>query len=229
MGRRRTNSPINVLLVDDHAIARESQRRMLARDNQLRLLGAATAAEQPAGPSGGPDPDVIVVDVSLPGISGIETLRRVVDTRPTAARVLMFSPYKDALYVARALDAGAHGYLTKSSPPDMLLTAIRAVAGGRRFVSPDVQRNLTKASPDARSIARELSQREHEILRLLSEGHDLSEIARRLGISVKTVANRQTAIKQKLGAGSAMQLLVIARRLGLSPRAEASASEQNDL
>ncbi len=228
MRRRRPNAEINVLLIDDHAVARDSYRRTLARDSSLKLSGAeGDRAPELQLKSQEPRPDVILLDISLPGMSGIDTLRRITNARPTTARVLMFSQYQDPLYVSRAFDAGAHGYLTKSSAPEMLLTAIKAVAGGRRYVSPDVQKVLSESNRKTHEIASSLSRREHEILRLLNDGYASNEIADRLGITPKTVANRQTAIKQKLGASSASQLIVIARRLGLcSPPSESLPEQQ---
>ena len=228
MRRRQPNTEINVLLIDDHAVARQGYRKVLARDSTLKLWGDGGQAPELKLKLQTPVPDVIVLDISLPGMSGIDTLRRVTNARPAMARVLMFSQYQDPLYVARAFDAGAHGYLTKSSSPEMLLTAINALAGGRRFVSPDVQRRLSESNGRIHEIAGSLSRREHDILRLLSEGCALAEIARRLEISPKTVANHQTAIKQKLGAGSAVQLIVIARRLGLAAASQAGVPEQPD-
>jgi two-component system invasion response regulator UvrY len=228
MRRHRPNAAINVLFIDDHTVARDGYRRTLAQDSQLKLLGEENErAPELQLKAQEPLPDVIVLDISLPGMSGIDTLRRVMDARPTRARVLMFSQYQDPLYVSHAFDAGAHGYLTKSSAPEMLLTAINAVASGRRFVSPDVQRALSESNGKIHEIASSLSHREHEILRLLSDGYTLNEIGERLGITPKTVANRQTAIKQKLGAGTAVQLIVIARRLGLcSPPSESVPEQQ---
>jgi DNA-binding NarL/FixJ family response regulator len=126
----------------------------------------------------------------------------------------MFSMYEDAIYVTRAMDAGALGYLSKASAPEHLLRAVREVAGGTRYISPDVEQALAQLNSRTRSVAT-LSNREHEVLRLLAQGHDLSRIAERLGLSAKTVANYQTSIRDKLGADSALQLLVAARELGL--------------
>jgi two-component system, NarL family, invasion response regulator UvrY len=204
---------ISVLLVDDHAVVREGYRRLLEGDADVGVVGEAASSAQALSMERELAPDVIVLDIALPDVSGIETLRRIIARRATA-RVLVFSMYEDAIYVSRALDAGAQGYLTKASAAEHLLRAVRQVAAGTRYLSPDVERILAQRSSKL-TFAAELSQREHEVLRLLAHGNALSEIATRLGLSVKTVANYQTSIREKLGADSALQLLVAARDLGL--------------
>jgi two-component system, NarL family, invasion response regulator UvrY len=207
---------ISVLLVDDHAVVREGYRRLLEGDADLRVVGEAASSAQALSMERELAPDVIVLDIALPDVSGIETLRRIIARRP-GAQVLIFSMYEDAIYVSRALDAGALGYLTKASAAEHLPQAVRRVAKGSRYLSPDLERVLAQRS-SRRTCAEELSQREHEVLRLLAHGQALSEIAERLGISAKTVANYQSSIREKLGADSALQLLVAARDLGIDGR-----------
>jgi DNA-binding NarL/FixJ family response regulator len=162
-------------------------------------------------------PDVIVLDIALPGVSGIEILRRLIARRPDA-RVLMFSMYQDGIYATHAMNAGAFGYLSKASAPDLLVRAVRTVAAGGRYMSPDVQLAMTTQSATARQLANALSIRELEVLRLLAQGYGVDAIAVRLGLSPKTAANHQSSIKQKLGAGSALQLILIAQQFGLIAR-----------
>jgi two-component system invasion response regulator UvrY len=215
MTRHAPGSPITVLLVDDHAVVREGYHRLLARDANLKVVGEAATSAEALALERKLEPDVTVLDIALPGISGIETLRRMLARRP-AAKVLMFSMYQDAIYASRALDAGARGYLSKASAPELLIEAVRAVADGQRYVSPDVEQAIARHSARTSELATTLSGREHEILRLLTHGYDLGEIGERLGVSAKTVANHQSSIKQKLGAGSALQLILIARQMGLN-------------
>jgi two-component system, NarL family, invasion response regulator UvrY len=215
MTKQSTNSPITVLLVDDHAVVREGYRRLLARDDTLKVVGEAATSVEALLCERQLEPDVTVLDIALPGISGIETLRRIVARRPTA-RVLMFSMYQDAIYASRAFEAGACGYLSKASAPELLVEAVRSVADGQRYVSPDVEQAMSSHSSGKSELALALSSREHEILRLLTHGYDLSEIGERLGVSAKTVANHQSSIKQKLGASSALQLILFARQLGMN-------------
>jgi two-component system invasion response regulator UvrY len=204
---------ISVLLVDDHAVVREGYRRLLERDDSLIVAGEAATAAEAIRCDAELQPDVIVLDIALPGVSGIETLRRILARRPDA-RVLMFSMYQDGIYATHAINAGARGYLSKASAPDLLVEAVRAVAGGKRYLSPDVERAMTQQSSGNR-LAHPLSTRELEVLRMLTQGYGVEEIGKRLGLSPKTAANHQSSIKQKLGANSALQLILIAQQFGL--------------
>jgi two-component system, NarL family, invasion response regulator UvrY len=205
---------ISVLLVDDHAVVREGYRRLLERDDSLIVVGEAATAADALRLDGELKPDVIVLDIGLPGVSGMEILRRMIARRPEA-RVLMFSMYQDGIYVTRAISAGACGYLSKASAPDLLVDAVRAVAAGRRYLSPDVEQAMTLQSSAPNRLADALSTRELEVLRLLTQGYGIEEIGERLGLSPKTAANHQSSIKQKLGATSALQLILIAQQFGL--------------
>ncbi len=205
---------ITVLLVDDHAVVREGYRRLLERDDSLVVVGEAATAADALRCDGELKPDVLVLDIALPGVSGIEVLRRILARRP-AACVLVFSMYQDGIYASRALNAGARGYLSKACAPDLLVEAVRSVAQGRRYVSPDVESAMTAQSSTANQLAGTLSTRELEVLRMLIQGYGVEKIGERLGLSPKTAANHQSSIKQKLGAESALQLLLIAKQLGL--------------
>ena len=205
---------ITVLLVDDHAVVREGYRRLLERDASLSVVGEASSMSDALQLDGELRPDVVVLDIALPGVSGIEILRRVLGRRPEA-RVLMFSMYQDGIYATHAMNAGAYGYLSKASAPDLLVGAVRAVAGGKRYISPDVQQAMTTQAATAEHLVHALSARELEVLRLLVQGYGIDDIAVRLGLSPKTAANHQSSIKQKLGAGSALQLILIAQQFGL--------------
>jgi two-component system, NarL family, invasion response regulator UvrY len=213
--KQGSGAAITVLLVDDHAVVREGYRRLLESAPGVTVVGEAANSLEALHRDRELTSDVVVLDIALPGASGIETLRRIRARRPEA-HVLMFSMYHDAVYALRALEAGATGYVSKSTAPELLIEAVRAVAGGRQYISPDVHRAMTAHSACIAEIHESLSAREHEVLRLLLRGEEVGDIGEKLGISPKTVANLQTSIKHKLGAGTALQLLVIARRLGLS-------------
>jgi DNA-binding NarL/FixJ family response regulator len=208
---------ITVLLVDDHAVVRAGYRRLLEESGRISVVGEAASAAEAYQQFSTAEPDVVVMDIALPGVSGIEGMRRILARKPTA-RVLMFSMYEDAIFVRRALDAGASGYLTKASAPRTLVEAVDAVASGRRYLSKDVVQTLevTPARADF-AAASSLSAREFEILKLLAQGSSVAEIAAQLSLTQKTVANHQSSIKQKLDVSSATQLMRAAMRLGLVP------------
>lgn len=208
---------ITVLLADDHAVVREGYRRLLEESGRISVVGEASSAAEAYQQFCSAEPDVVVMDIALPGVSGIEGMRRILARKPTA-RVLMFSMYEDAIFVRRALDAGASGYLTKASAPRTLVEAVDAVASGKRYLSRDVVQTLelTPAREDF-AAASSLSAREFEILKLLAQGSSIGEIAEQLGLNQKTVANHQSSIKQKLDVSSATQLMRAAMRLGLVP------------
>jgi DNA-binding NarL/FixJ family response regulator len=151
----------------------------------------------------------------LSGIGGLEALHRI-RARDPGARVLMFSMHEDPVFVERALVGGAMGYLTKASAPDMLVEAVQKVAVGRRFVPQGLARRTGEGLPkNDRRRLEVLTEREFEVLRLLTDGRALTEIAALLCVSGKTVANYQTSIRQKLGADNPMQLLRLALACGL--------------
>jgi two-component system invasion response regulator UvrY len=213
--RAASDMLVTILLVDDHAVVRTGYRRILENDSRLRVVGEAANSSEALHHDRELTPDVIVLDIALPGVSGIETLRRILARRP-AARVLMFSMYSDAIYASRALMAGALGYISKSSAPELLVEGVRAVASGGQYISPDVRQSMTNLPARTNELIRSLSTREHEVLRLLTHGYDVREIGKQLELSAKTVANIQSSIKQKLGANTALQLIVIARQLRLN-------------
>jgi two-component system invasion response regulator UvrY len=213
--RAASDMLVTILLVDDHAVVRTGYRHLLENDSRLRVVGEAANSSEALHHDRELTPDVIVLDIALPGVSGIETLRRILARRP-AARVLMFSMYSDAIYASRALRAGALGYISKSSAPELLVEGVRAVASGGQYISPDVRQSMTNLPARTNELIRSLSTREHEVLRLLTHGYDVREIGKQLELSAKTVANIQSSIKQKLGANTALQLIVIARQLRLN-------------
>lgn len=209
-------APIRVLLVDDHAVVREGYRRLLEATPGIRVVAEAGDGEDAYARFTEASPDIVVMDITLPGISGLEALRRILGRQP-AARVLMFSMHEDPVFVLRALDGGARGYLTKASAPDMMVEAVRSIAAGGRFLPPALGQKLQdRALNEERLRLDSLSEREFEVLRLLADGYGLAEIATMLCVSGKTVANYQTSIRQKLGCDNAMQVLRIALACGLA-------------
>src|SRR5688572_4573274 len=197
---------ITVLLVDDHAVVREGYRRLLEESGRVSVTGEAANAADAYQQFCALSPNVVIMDIALPGVSGIEGMRRIL-ARDPHARVLMFSMYEDVIFVRRALDAGAAGYLTKASAPRVLLEAVDAVAAGKQYLSHDVAQTLIVGRSSEEAAAQHsLSAREFEVLKLLVQGCTVPEIARQLGLNQKTIANHQSAVTQKLGAETAAQL-----------------------
>lgn len=208
-------SRITVLLVDDHAVVRAGYRRLLEGSAGIEVTGEAADVEAALSLAAVQRPDVVVLDLSMPSGSGLEVLRRL-NSQPDAPRVLMFSMYEDPVYAEQSLKAGAQGYLTKAGGPSELVDAVRSVARGETWLDPRIARVLALRGLVAPAPAgSQLSTRETEVLRLLVRGRSLREIAATLGISAKTAANHQSAIRQKLGADSAVKLLQVATRLGV--------------
>ena len=209
------NKPTSVLLVDDHAVVREGYRRLLERCSEIVVVGEAASAMEAYRAFCELQPDVVVMDISLPDVSGVEAIRRL-QLRDSSVRILVFSIHDEAIFPKRAFQAGARGYVTKASAPEVLVDAVRSVARGEVFLSADVAQTLAMHTVLKREDAlRLLSDREFEILRLVAEGHSLQDIAGRLSLAYKTIANYQSIIKQKLGIDTSVQLIRFAVENGL--------------
>ncbi|CAD5367001.1 LuxR family transcriptional regulator [Rubrivivax sp. A210] len=207
------DKPIRVGLVDDHAVVRAGYRRFLELGGMAVVLeaGDADTAYAALGREDSLPVDVLVVDLELPGRSGLEFTRRVRSRWPEA-RILMFTMHDDSGTVAQCLRAGAAGFVTKSSDPEILVEAVQKVARGQTALSPDVERRLEQAGPAPHAA---LGTREFDVLNALLDGDSVEAIAHRLRLSPKTVANYQTSIRQKLGVATAVELLQYARHHGL--------------
>jgi two-component system invasion response regulator UvrY len=206
---------ITLLLVDDHAVVREGYRRLLEKRGDIAVIGEAANASDAYEQFCSLSPQIVVMDIALPGVSGIDAMRRMLARAPET-RVLIFSMYEDAIFANRALQAGACGYVTKASAPNVLVEAVHAISRGKKYISAEIAQELALRSVVSDQAATDsLSAREFEVLRLLVKGHAVRDIAQIMGLTSKTVANHQSAIKQKLGADSPVQLLRIAGSLGL--------------
>lgn len=209
------SNPIKVMLVDDHAVVRSGLRRLLEQDNGVRVIGDAESGEQAYQLYGEFQPDVLVMDMSMPGMGGLEALRRILSRYP-GARVVIFSMYENAAFATQALSAGAKGYISKSGVAGDLLNAVREADVGRTWISPSIAQKIALQSLTGEDDPmRKLSAREFEVFRLLAEGHAVEEISVILKVSQKTVANYQTLLKQKLGIGSPVELVRLAIRFGV--------------
>jgi two-component system invasion response regulator UvrY len=196
---------MKVLLVDDHAIVRAGLRRLFAALPDVLIHEAATGREALAVVRA-ERPALVVLDLNLPGLGGLELLRRVLTEHPPA-RVVVLSMHAELLYATRALRAGAAGYLSKNASPEELLEAVRRVAAGGRYIEAEIAQGLALQASESGNLLERLSERDLEIMRLLGDGHGLSNIADALGVSYKTIANTCTQIKAKLGVARTADLV----------------------
>lgn len=187
---------MKLLLVDDHTVVREGVRRLLSVSVEVTVIEATTGREA-LTVFRQEKPEVVILDLNLPGSGGLDLLRRLLIEDPKT-RVLIFSMHTTPLYVARALQAGAKGYISKGAGADELVDAIKQVMAGGRYVERDLAADLAVNVLGSGESGKALSARELDIMRLLAKGKGLADIADALGISYKTVANTCTAIKHKL-------------------------------
>jgi DNA-binding NarL/FixJ family response regulator len=201
--------------VDDHPVVRSGYHRLLEQDGAIAVVAEAGDAETAYRLFGEVASDVCVTDLSLPGIGGIELLRKIL-SRQRDARVLVFSMHDSAVVVRRALEAGARGFVSKSAAPEVLVSAVQEVHAGRRFLSSDLSLGLLErtANDEADRLA-SLTQREFEIFRQIAAGRAADECAAALNLSAKTIANNQTTIKEKLGVTTSAALVHLALRHGI--------------
>lgn len=206
---------IRILLVDDHAVVRQGFRMILGAQPDMEIVGEAGNGREAISQAAELQPDVVVMDVAMPELNGIEATRRMGDSAPRA-RVLALSMHKDSVYVREILRAGAKGYLLKESIDVDLLTAVRAVAKGDGYLSPAVSEavlsDYRKHVTDPLDL---LSSREREVLQLIAEGKTNKDIAGALNLSVYTVDAHRGRIMEKLNLHSAGELVRFAVRKGL--------------
>lgn len=210
-----TKRKIRVMLVDDHAVVRVGFRLLLETGGEIEVVGEADSGEAAYREFARIAPDVLIMDLSMPGIGGIEAVRRLI-ARDGAVRILVLSAHEDAAHPQRVLKAGALGYLSKRSAPEELIDAVRAVAAGCVYVEAGIARKLESHEPGAPGNALEsLSEREFSVFLKLARGESVQSIAQTLSLSPNTVGTHLYNIKQKLGAGNQAELTLIALRNGL--------------
>ena len=210
-----TTKPVRVLLVDDHAVVREGYRTLLEKHNGVSVVGEASNAALAYQRYKDLRPDVVVMDISMPGRGGIDAIEHI-RKFDAEARILVFTMHSGAPYALQAFRAGAKGYVTKSSPPDLLVNAVRSVANGQVAVCPEISEELAiDRVQDESERIEGLSPREFEILRMILDAKTTDEIASALNVSRKTAANYHYSIKAKLGASSDIELLHFGLRHGL--------------
>jgi two-component system, NarL family, invasion response regulator UvrY len=206
---------IRILLADDHAIVREGYRSLLSKQPGLKVVAEAGDGAEAYRLYKVYEPDVLITDLTMPGLSGLEVINRI-KQRNSDAKILVFSMHQNPCFARRGCLAGALGYVTKSSPPEVLLQAIHEIHAGRRILSPDIAQALAIEKLGAELQALEtLTVREFEILRLLVEAKSPDEIGQLLNISPKTVCNCHYLIKRKLGVVSDIELTRLAIKLNV--------------
>ena len=206
---------IKIILVDDHAVVRAGVRRLLEQEPLFDVIGEAESGEKAYQLFGELNPDIMVMDLSMPGMGGLEAIRRIL-MRDEKAKILVLSMHEDLSFANQALKLGAKGYLIKNTLGDDLVKAIEAISQGDIFLSDEIAKKIAMQSISGdQDPIHTLSAREFEIFRLLAEGLEVDAIATTLNISPKTVSNYQTMIKQKLNINSPVELIRFAIKAGV--------------
>jgi DNA-binding NarL/FixJ family response regulator len=209
--------PTTILLVDDHTVVRAGYRMLLSGVDDLMIVAEASRGEEACQLYQEMRPEVVVMDLSLPGIGGLACIRRL-RSRDPAAKILVFSIHDELIYVVRALEAGARGYITKSCAPEILIEAVRRIAGGESFLEPEIAQRLavqTLGGTVTRPLLSGLSAREFDVFLLLAKGYTTHEVAEELRLGYKTVANYCTLIKSKLGVNTTAEMARLAYQNGI--------------
>lgn len=214
-GSTMTSGAINVMLVDDHAVVRMGFRLLLEGSPDIKVVGEAESGEEACRKFPELKPDVVVMDISMPGIGGLEAIDRILAREP-AARILVLSAHEDAMHARRVLKAGAAGYLTKRSAAEALMQAIRQVQQGKTFLEPEIAQQLAMQQLNGeRNPLDMLSEKEFKVFLALAKGQSVAEIAEIMSLSPRTIGTHLYNIKQKLGASNSAELAIIAIRAGL--------------
>jgi two-component system invasion response regulator UvrY len=211
------NRKITVMLVDDHAVVRAGYRLLLSLSKHIEIIREAERGEEACQYYAECRPDVVVMDLSMPGIGGLAAIRRI-RARDPGARILAFSIHDESVYARRALEAGATGYITKSCAPEILVEAVLAVARNEHYVERDIAQRLALQKIeglDAAANLQTLSAREFDVFCLLAQGRTPREIAEELRLSSKTTANYSTLIKSKLGVNTSAEMARLALQQGI--------------
>lgn len=206
---------INVMLVDDHAVVRMGFKMLLEADPDIKIVAEADSGEEAITSFVTHKPNVVVMDITMPGIGGMEAIERIL-AKDGGAKILVLSAHEDSVHPKRVLNAGAMGYLTKRSAAEELIKAIRTLAAGKKYIEASVaqQMAIQQLSGDQNPVD-VLSPREFEVFMALAKGHTTKEIAETLFLSERTVGTHLYNIKQKLNAKNSAEIALIAMRSGL--------------
>jgi DNA-binding NarL/FixJ family response regulator len=206
-----------VVIADDHGIVREGLRQILSTSGDLDVVGEATDGHETIAIVRGTEFDVLVLDMSMPGKSGVELIRQLKSEKPKL-RIVVLTMHQENQYAVRAIRAGASGYLTKDSASAQLVQAIRKVAAGGAYISAEVAEQLAHQAHGEAALAphEALSDREFQVLRLLATGESLTDIGNRLHLSVKTISTHKSRIMEKLALGNQAELIRYAIAHGLA-------------
>ena len=206
---------IRIMLVDDHAIVRAGLRRLLEQRSNMEVVSEADSGEQAYQQYTECMPDIVVMDMSMPGMGGMEAVRRILVRYPHA-RILVYSMHENASYATQALRAGARGYLTKTSAPEELVIAMQEIMKGKIYLGTGIAQMIAMQTLEGgNDPISQLSAREFDVFRMVAEGMTTDDISAKLKISQKTVANYLTLIKQKLGVSTSIEMLRLAMRYGV--------------
>ncbi len=206
---------LRVMLVDDHAVVRMGFRLLLQGTPDIEVVAEADSGEEAVRQFPEVRPDVVVMDISMPGIGGLEAIGRILAREPSA-RILVLSAHEDVMHARRVLKAGAAGYLTKRSAAEALIQAIRQVAHGKTFLEGSIAQQLAMQQLSGeKSPVDTLSEKEFKVFLALAKGRSVAEIAEVMSLSPRTIGTHLYNIKQKLGASNQAELAIIAIRSGL--------------
>ena len=208
---------IRIMLVDDHRLVRAGLKRVLTEVADMEVVAEASSGEEALELVRDITPDIVLMDINMPGIGGLEATRRLLQRSP-AAKVIVVSMHLEEPYPSRMLAAGAAGYISKDSAADEVVTAIRRVHGGGHYVAADVAGNLAASlvkGPSGASPFDQLSQRETQVMLMVTKGYSTQEISDSLHLSPKTVSTYRYRLFEKLGVGNDVELTRMAMRYGL--------------
>jgi DNA-binding NarL/FixJ family response regulator len=209
---------IDVLLVDDHAVVRAGYKAYLSLSDRIGTIYEAERGEAACQLYNQHQPHIVIMDLSMPGIGGFESIRRLINRDPNC-KILVFSIHNELVYVTRAIKAGAKGYITKNNAPEILVEAVCQVASGGAYIDPTLAQQLAinvASDRDGSDQIKQLSPREFDVFCLLANGLTTRKAAERLCLSYKTVCNHTTAIKEKLGIKTLAELALVATRHGIA-------------